>query len=543
VGDKVQRASEVRAIAREAFGYDRLRPGQPEAVQSVLAGRDTLAVMPTGSGKSAIYQIAGLLMPGGTVVVSPLIALQQDQLAALDVQEAATAAVVNSTLSENEREAALHNLEGEHLEFVFLAPEQFTNPETVARLQEARLSLFVVDEAHCISEWGHDFRPDYLRLGSIIEALGHPTVLALTATAAPPVRQEIVERLGLRDARVIVRGFDRPNIWLGVETFQDDIAKERSFVNRVVAADRPGIAYVATRRHAEDVARLLAEQGLRVAAYHAGLSAKERQRVQQAFMADEFDVIVATIAFGMGIDKPNVRFVYHYDIPDSVDAYYQEIGRGGRDGEPAQAILFYAPSDLGLQKFLASSGKLDPEAVQQLVEVVQGQDEPMTTAELSDATELSKGKLANALQHLEESGAVERLTTGEVMASSEDVDPAAAAAAAAQAQERRRQLERSRVEMIRGYAEARDCRRRYLLSYFGEDYPEPCGYCDNCAAGLLPAQGSQPFAVNSRVQHRQWGAGQILRYEGDTMVVLFDDVGYKTLAVDVVTSSGLLAAA
>ena len=340
--------------------------------------------MPTGSGKSAVYQIAGTLMRGVTVVVSPLISLQRDQTAAIAEQDVGPAAVVNSTLAEGERQEAFEDLQEQKIEFIFLAPEQFKDPEVLANLRESHVSLFVVDEAHCISEWGHDFRPDYLRLGTVIEALGHPTVLALTATAAPPVRREIKERLGMRATQTLVRGFDRPNIRLGVQTFADEVAKRRALIERVRAAvtegQMPGIVYAATRKHAEEVAEALRRAGVKAEHYHAGLPTKERVRVQQGFMDDRFEVIVATIAFGMGIDKPNVRFVFHYDISDSLDAYYQEIGRAGRDGEPARALLFYCPEDLGLRRFFASSGKLNPEQVKEVAEAVEeatGDDEPI----------------------------------------------------------------------------------------------------------------------------------------------------------------------
>ncbi len=540
--------TQIRRVAQDGLGFDSLRPGQQAVIRSVLDGHDTLAVMPTGSGKSAIYEIAGELLPGATVVVSPLIALQRDQAAAIAEQEVGSAAVINSTLAEGKRQAAFDELQEQKIEFVFLAPEQFSNPEVLEKLLDSQVSLFVVDEAHCISEWGHDFRPDYLRLGTVIEALGHPTVLALTATAAPPVRREIVTRLGMRGARTVVRGFDRPNIWLGVQTFADEVAKRRALVKSVSEAAQagkvPGIVYAGTRKHAEEVAEALRDAGVKAERYHAGLRAKERARIQRAFMDDEFDVIVATIAFGMGVDKPDVRFVFHYDISDSLDAYYQEIGRAGRDAEPAQAVLFYCPEDLGLRRFFASSGKLDPEQVKEVVEAVDdaaADDVPVAPEALRAETELSKTKLASALDRLEELGALEKLPSGEVLPGDASLDDDQLAALAVQAQEQRREYEMSRLEMMRGYAEAIDCRRRQMLSYFGEELAEPCGYCDNCDAGTVASVGDdRPFAVNSRVVHSKWGEGQVLRYEADTIVVLFDQVGYKNLALSIVTEDGLL---
>ncbi|MGE5601859.1 MAG: RecQ family ATP-dependent DNA helicase [Nitrososphaerales archaeon] len=538
---QVSRA-EIRRTAQDGLGFDKLRPGQQQVIEAVLAGRDTLAVMPTGSGKSAIYQIAGALIPGVTIVVSPLIALQKDQLDALAEGEIGEAAAVNSALGELAREEALDDMEQDRLEFILMAPEQFNNEETMQRLEQNPPSLFVVDEAHCISEWGHDFRPDYMKLGAVIERLGHPTVLALTATAAPPVRREIIERLGMRDARTIVRGFDRPNIWLGVVTVQDESAKEKALVKRVAAAQKPGIVYVATRKHAAEVTAKLREAGVNAEFYHAGMSAKNRERVHNAFTADEIEVIVATIAFGMGVDKPDVRFVFHYDISESVDAYYQEIGRAGRDAEPAVALLFYCPNDLGLRRFFASSGGIDEDQVRRVFEAVLLNDGHATQDQIAHMVALSQAKQLAVLNRLVDAGALERLPDGAYQATNNaESSVEQFLSEAVGAQERRREYDRSRVDMIRNYAELSGCRRQHLLAYFGEEFPEPCGNCDNCDAGTAKGGNeNQPFTPGSRVQHRRWGQGQVLQYEGENMVVLFDSVGYKTLSVQLVVEQGLL---
>ena len=532
----------IRRTAHDVFDYDRLRPGQEAAIQSIVEGRDTLAVMPTGSGKSAIYQIAGTLLPGPTVIISPLIALQRDQVEAIEAQDAGRVALMNSTLSADERRETFAALHGRKLDFILLAPEQFAADDTLERVRAARPALFVVDEAHCISEWGHDFRPEYLRLGAVIATLGHPAVLALTATASPPVRAEILERLGMRDARVIVRGFDRPNIWLGVERYEDEPAKLRALIERVGEAERPGIVYAATRRHAEEVAAALRERGVVAAHYHAGLKADERERIQDDFMEDRVEVIVATTAFGMGVDKANVRFVYHYDISDSVDSYYQEIGRAGRDGEPAEAILFYRPADLGLRRFFAGGGQVSADEVTRVAECVREHPGPMDPKEIQEETGLSQTKLMTAINRLEEIGVVAVLPTGEVEMAEQPPDLGEAAEEATAAAARYKQFSRSRIAMMQGYAEVHDCRREYLLNYFGEELDDPCGYCDNCEAGITVAEDEahEPFPINSRVRHKTYGEGLVQRYEGGKMVVLFDDVGYKTLAVALVTENGLL---
>jgi ATP-dependent DNA helicase RecQ len=526
----------IERVAREALGFTALRPGQREAIESALAGRDTLVVMSTGAGKSAIYQVAGLLTPGATVVVSPLIALQRDQVDALREHAAGGAAQLNSSQPKHEREEALAELAEHTLEFVLLAPEQLAKPEVLAELAVSDVSLFVVDEAHCISEWGHDFRPEYLRLGAALEALGRPPVLALTATAAPPVRDEIVARLGLRDPLLLIRGFDRPNLRFSVERFHGENAelrKLRALEERIAGSPGAGIVYVATRRQAEELAAAI---GDRAAHYHAGMKPHDRSDVHERFRAGTLDVVVATTAFGMGIDKPDVRWVFHAEVSESVDSYYQEAGRAGRDGEPAEITLFYRPEDLGLRRFFAGGGHLEVDELGRVLDAVEhGVHDP---AALRKSAELSETKLAAALSRLEEAGALRVEADGTVQDRPHDAD---ALRAAAEAEEHRRSFDRSRVDMMRLYAETADCRRAFLLSYFGEPFTPPCGHCDNCEKGLAgPPPADVPFEVGARVAHAQWGSGVVQRYDDGAVVVLFDDAGYKTLATAVVVERGLL---
>jgi ATP-dependent DNA helicase RecQ len=531
----------IAEAAAGLFGFTELRPGQEDAVRAVLDGRDTLAVMPTGSGKSAIYQLATVMGGGPTVVVSPLLALQRDQVEAIEEHHVGEAAALNSSLGRGAREELLEELEDHELDYIFLAPEQFAHEETVERLRAAEPRLVVVDEAHCVSEWGHDFRPEYLRLGAVIESLGHPTTLALTATAAPPVRTEILERLGMREPVEVIRGFDRPNIHLAVEHFFDDEEKLRALVAAVAAGARPALVYTATRRRTEEIADRLGDVGVDALPYHAGLSRSEREETQTAFMEDRCEAVVATIAFGMGVDKHNIRSVFHAEISDSVDSYYQEIGRSGRDGEPASAVLFYRPEDVGLRRFFAGSGHIRVDEVLEVAETVAASARPVEPHDLREAIGLSETKVVAAIGRLEEVGAVEVLPDGRVQSTHRDVDLRRAAAEAAAAQEHRKEYDRTRVEMARGYAEERSCRRAFVLSYFGEDFEPPCGNCDNCDSGHgAPEAGNEPFAVGARVSHAKWGAGTVQRYEGDEMVVLFDEGGYRTLAVGLVEERGLL---
>jgi ATP-dependent DNA helicase RecQ len=538
------RASAIRRVAREQLGFDRLRPGQLEGVESVLRGRDTLCVMATGSGKTAIYELAGLMSQGPAIVVSPLIALQRDQVEAIEGDQAV---LLNSTLSERARRRALEKAEGGEASFLLLAPEQLTRDDVRAELAAAAPSLFVVDEAHCVSQWGHDFRPDYLQLADAIEAVGRPPVLALTATAAPPVRDDIVSILRLADPEVIVRGFDRPNIHLAVDRFHDERRKRAALVAAVAQATPPGIVYVATQRAAEEVAaELSAGAGVRARAYHAGLGSRRRQDVQDAFMADrDCDVVVATVAFGMGVDKPNVRWVFHEQVSESVDAYYQEIGRAGRDGAPAAARLFYRPEDLGLRRFFAG-GAVERDTIARVAGLLAVAARPVDPADVIEQASLSRSRLMTVVHRLQDAGAVEVRDDGRVAARTEPGEALERAVdQAAEGERERHEFERSRIEMMRAYAERPGCRRAFILGYFGEQFTPPCGNCDHCDAGLVePAdERDSPYSVGERVRHPEWGVGTVGQVDDGQITVVFDSIGYRTLDAGLVAERELLAPA
>jgi ATP-dependent DNA helicase RecQ len=534
--------ADLLEVLRQRFGHPSFRPGQERIVRALLDGRDTLAVLPTGAGKSLVYQLTSQLLPGVTLVVSPLLALMKDQVESLEAR-GLRVGVINSTQSPSDAEQALRaTVEGD-AKLLYVTPERFDNPEFMAQARRLQVSLFVVDEAHSISEWGHSFRPSYLTLPTAIGQLGRPTLLALTATATPWVRDDIVGRLDLRQPRVVVSGTDRPNLFLEVVRVEEE-REDRRVLQELVSSDDPrmqgsGIVYAATTRAATETAAWLREWGVAADVYHGQRRKRDREHVQDAFMSGDLRVIAATNAFGLGVDKPDVRFVVHRDIPASLEAYYQEAGRAGRDGEPARCTLIYRPGDLGQAAFLAGGGELTREEVVHAREgLVRTGTAGGTLRELQAATGLGRADLARLVEILVEQGLAQQ-RRGRVRLRVPDFDPEQLPL---EREAHRRAYERSRLEMMRAYAELRDCRRRYLLNYFGEE-PD-WQRCDNCDVDLrsespaAPADG--PYAVNDRVVHPSLGEGVVERVAGDTVTVLFEQAGYKTLGLEVVQEQGLL---
>ncbi|MBW3551852.1 MAG: ATP-dependent DNA helicase, partial [Gemmatimonadetes bacterium] len=348
-------AADARALLKRHFGYDDFRPGQARAVEAALAGRDVLVLMPTGGGKSLCYQIPSQLLPGTTLVVSPLISLMKDQVDGLR-RAGIAATFINSTLQPEEARERLEAVERGETRLLYVAPERFAARSFMERLDRLRVSLFVVDEAHCISQWGHDFRPAYMRLGDVRERLGCPA-MALTATATPGVREDIARHTRLQRPVVVAKGFDRPNLLWHVLAAKNDGEKDDLLVRLLGDRRRGGgsgsaIVYATTRKSVDAVAHLLNRRGVPAGGYHAGIGAGERQRLQDSFMAGGLRVVVATNAFGMGIDKPDVRLVVHYNTPSTLEDYYQEAGRAGRDGRDADCVLLHAYADRFTHEFL-----------------------------------------------------------------------------------------------------------------------------------------------------------------------------------------------
>ena len=472
------------SVAKSNFGFQCFRPGQEKAIRSIVSGQDSLVVMPTGSGKSAIYQVSGLMLEGTVLVISPLIALQKDQVDSIESMKSGQALLVNSTLRASELHECYGKLATKACKFVFLAPEQLTRAEAIDALQQAGVALIAIDEAHCISEWGHNFRPDYLQLGHVIETLGHPITVAMTATAAQNVREEIITRLGLQNPFVYVGGFDRPNIRLKVDRFTDKEGKFNSLIESTKDAEKPGVIYVGTRKSAEAVVHNLQSNGVEAIFYHGGMKAAERHEIQDRFMSDTAEVIVATNAFGMGIDKPNVRFVFHLDAPESLDSYYQEIGRAGRDGQPAIANLFFCPDDIGVHMGVSDAkadidSKAEMDELTHLAGTIEAAASPLSVKEIAGRAKVSPRKVTSAIQKLEEAEVIEVLPSGEVQLE-EDVDWQEASEFIAERTAIQKTGNRKRLEQMLAYAESDHCRRASLLNYFGEEIQDGCENCDIC---------------------------------------------------------------
>lgn len=518
-----------------------LHPDQRRALRSV-AEHDTLVVLPTGSGKTLIYQVAASLLGGVTVVISPTLSLQADQLAVLR-ESGMRAAVVNGTIRAADRRTILADAAAGRLDVVILTPEQATNDEVLDPLMGADVRLFAVDEAHCVAAWGVDFRPHYLALGAVIARLGRPRVLGLTATAPPRTRRAIAEALGAPDMAIVVGNPDRPEIHLSARVTADEGSTDKALLELIASHDTDRgamLVYAATRRRVDELHALATDEGHEVDRYHGGMPAREREDVLRRFRAGDARLVLATSAFGLGIDRPDVRQVVHVDPPESVDELWQEIGRAGRDGEPASTVLITRPGGYGLRRYFAAAAGASTDDVRAVVKALRKLDGAQRPAAIARAAGISPRRTRGVLNLLTRAGAVLENKAGTRLSTSERTATIVARAEALR--DNLRTMQESEIDLVQRYAETDDCRRRLVLELLGEEHPEPCGHCDSCDAGTSTAATRRPFPLGAEVRHATFGDGRVAQYDGDRVVVLFEEEGYRTLGLDLVESDALLVA-
>jgi ATP-dependent DNA helicase RecQ len=534
-------------------------PGQREALEGILQGRDVIAVLPTGGGKTLVYQLAGSLLRGTTVVATPLIALMQDQLRRLNESHGGRVGSISGAVRGEQRVELLAALAAGDLDFLFATPEQLARDDVRTALADAPIDLFCVDEAHCISEWGFDFRPAYRELAAAADRMGRPPVAALTATAPEVVQRDIARELKLRDPLLVARGFDRTNLHFAVVRVTDPDRRDRQLAKVLTEIDGPTVVYCTTRREAEETAQELYELGLGLSAghYHGGMDRTLRDEVQDAFLAEDLHVLCATSAFGMGIDKPNIRAVVHRTMPDSLESYWQEAGRAGRDGDPADCILLYRPEDRAVHEHLHRRSRPSEATVAKMVhlfsQVERVTPEHDVLTRVCASADVARSGAASLLEDLDRFGYVTRSGGGMRWKG----DPSTAMEDMAAHQVIQVEIEQSRLDMVASYAETTGCRRRYLLNYLGDEYHgELCLRCDNCLRRAeqrgpdewdldmqrerVDQQRSGPFQPGAAVVHPEWGAGTVQRIEGDVLIVRFDSVGYRSMHGPTVVERGLL---